>query len=320
MMGAGIAYVCALAGWEVVLKDVTADAAAKGRAYSEGLVAKGVQRGRTTPEKGAALLDRITPTADYDALAGCDLVIEAVFESAALKKEVFAEVAKVVAPDALLCSNTSTLPITSLAEGVDRPGDFVGLHFFSPVDKMPLIEIIRGRATSDATLARAFDVAVGLRKTPIVVNDSRGFFTSRVISTFLNEGVAMIAEGIDPQTIEQASSQAGYPAPVLQLMDELTLTLPRKIRDEARAAAGDAYVPHPAETVLDRLVDEFGRTGRSGGAGFYEYDETAAAPGSGPGCARSSARRTTTSTCASWPSACWSSRRSRRSAAWTRAC
>ena len=199
-------------------------------------------------------------------------MIEAVVESPAVKKEVFAEAAKVVAPDALLCSNTSTLPITSLAEGVDRPGDFIGLHFFSPVDRMPLIEIIRGRATSDATLARAFDVAVGLRKTPIVVNDSRGFFTSRVISTFLNEGVAMLAEGIDPQTIEQASAQAGYPAPVLQLMDELTLTLPRKIRDEARAAAGAAYVPHPAEAVLDRLVEEFDRKGRSAGAGFYEYE------------------------------------------------
>ena len=181
-----------------------------------------MQRGRTTPDAGAALLARITPTADYADLAGCDLVIEAVFESAALKQEVFAEVAKVVEPDALLCSNTSTLPITALAEGVDRPGDFVGLHFFSPVDKMPLVEIIRGEQTSDAALAKAFDVAVGLRKTPIVVNDSRGFFTSRVIGTFLNEGVAMLAEGIDPQTIEQAGAQAGYPAPVLQLMDELT--------------------------------------------------------------------------------------------------
>jgi 3-hydroxyacyl-CoA dehydrogenase/enoyl-CoA hydratase/3-hydroxybutyryl-CoA epimerase len=272
MMGAGIAYSCALAGWEVVLKDVDRDAAAKGKAYSEGLVAKGVQRGKTTPEKGAALLDRITPTDDYAALAGCDLVIEAVFESVSLKKEVYAEVTKVVAADALLCSNTSTLPITSLAEGVDRPADFIGLHFFSPVDKMPLIEIIRGRGTSDATLARAFDVAVGLRKTPIVVNDSRGFFTSRVISTFLNEGVAMLAEGIDPQTVEQAAAQAGYPAPVLQLMDELTLTLPLKIRDEARTAAGDAYVPHPAEAVLDRLVEEFGRKGRSSGSGFYDYE------------------------------------------------
>ena len=273
MMGAGIAYSCALSGWEVVLKDVSVEAATKGKAYSEGLVAKGVQRGRTTQEKGEALLGRITPTDDYADLAGCDLVIEAVFESPALKKEVFAEVAKVVEPDALLCSNTSTLPITLLAEGVDRPDDFIGLHFFSPVDKMPLIEIIRGERTSDATLARAFDVAVGLRKTPIVVNDSRGFFTSRVISTFLNEGVAMLAEGIDPQTIEQASSQAGYPAPVLQLMDELTLTLPLKIRNEARTAAGDGYVPHPAEAVLDRLVEEFDRKGRSSGAGFYEYEK-----------------------------------------------
>jgi 3-hydroxyacyl-CoA dehydrogenase / enoyl-CoA hydratase / 3-hydroxybutyryl-CoA epimerase len=272
MMGAGIAYACARVGWPVVLKDVTPEAAAKGKAYSEGLVTKAAQRGRSTPEEGAALLDRITPTADYADLAGCDLVIEAVFESAALKKEVFADAVAVVAPGALLCSNTSTLPITALAGGVDRPADFVGLHFFSPVDKMPLIEIIRGRETSDATLARAFDVATGLRKTPIVVNDSRGFFTSRVISTFLNEGVAMLAEGIDPQTIEQASAQAGYPAPVLQLWDELTLTLPIKIRNEARAAAGDAYVPHPAEAVLDRMVEEFDRKGRSSGAGFYEYE------------------------------------------------
>ena len=272
MMGAGIAYACALVGWEVVLKDVSAEAAATGKGYSEKLVAKGVERGRTTQEKGAALLGRITPTGDYADLAGCDLVIEAVFESATLKKEVFAEVVKAVAPDALLCSNTSTLPITELAEGVERPDDFAGLHFFSPVDKMPLIEIIRGARTSDATLAKAFDVAVGLRKTPIVVNDCRGFFTSRVITTFLNEGVAMLAEGIDPQTIEQASSRAGYPAPVLQLLDELTLTLARKIRDEARAAAGPEYVPHPAEPVLDRMVEEFDRGGRSTGGGFYTYE------------------------------------------------
>ena len=166
MMGAGIAYVCALAGWEVVLKDVSPEAAEKGKAYSESLVAKGVQRGRTTPEKGEALLERITPTDDYDDLAGCDLVIEAVFESATLKQEVFAEVMKVVEPDALLCSNTSTLPITELAEGVDRPDDFIGLHFFSPVDKMPLVEIIRGERTSDAALAKAFDVAVGHAQDP----------------------------------------------------------------------------------------------------------------------------------------------------------
>ncbi len=274
MMGAGIAYTCALSGWEVVLKDVTQAAATQGKAYSEALVAKGVKRGKTTQEKGDALLARITATDDYADLAGCDLVIEAVFESVALKQEVFREAAKVIEPNALLCSNTSTLPITELATGVDRPADFVGLHFFSPVDKMPLVEIIRGEQTSDATLAKAFDVTIGMKKTPIVVNDSRGFFTSRVIGTFLNEGVAMIAEGIDPQTVEQASAQAGYPAPVLQLMDELTLTLPRKIRQETRAAfeaAGGTWEAHPSEAVIDRLVEEFARLGKSTGAGFYDY-------------------------------------------------
>ena len=274
MMGAGIAYQCALSGWEVVLKDVSLEAAEKGKGYSESLVAKGVKRGKTTVEKGEALLERITPTADYNDLAGCDLIIEAVFESVALKQEVFREAMKVVEPDALLCSNTSTLPITELAAGLDREGDFIGLHFFSPVDKMPLVEIIRGERTSDATLAKAFDVTVGMKKTPIVVNDSRGFFTSRVIGTFVGEGIAMLAEGIDPQTIEQASSQAGYPAPVLQLMDELTLTLPQKIRKEARAAveaAGGTWTVAPSETIIDRMVDEFGRKGKSTGAGFYEY-------------------------------------------------
>ena len=273
MMGAGIAYVCALAGWEVVLKDVSLEAAEKGKGYSEGLVAKGVKRGKVTLEKGEALLQRITPTDDYNDLAGADVIIEAVFESVQLKQEVFREAMKVVEPDALLCSNTSTLPITELAAGLDRQGDFVGLHFFSPVDKMPLVEIIRGERTSDAALAKAFDLTLGIKKTPIVVNDSRGFFTSRVIGTFINEGIAMVAEGIDPQTVEQASSQAGYPAPVLQLMDELTLTLPQKIRKESRAAveaAGGTWVEHPSEAVVDKLV-ELGRTGRTGGAGFYEY-------------------------------------------------
>jgi 3-hydroxyacyl-CoA dehydrogenase/enoyl-CoA hydratase/3-hydroxybutyryl-CoA epimerase len=268
MMGAGIAYVCALSGWEVVLKDVSLEAAEKGKTYSESLVAKAVKRGRTTLAKGEALLERIAPTADYNDLAGCDVVIEAVFESIALKQEVFREAMKVIEPDALLCSNTSTLPISELASGIDRPSEFVGLHFFSPVDRMPLIEIIRGERTSDATLAKAFDVAQGLKKTPIVVNDRRGFFTSRVIGTFIREGVAMVAEGIDPQTVEQASSQAGYPAPVLQLLDELTLTLPQKIRKETRAAG--TWTPHSSEAVIDRLV-EAGRTGKSGGAGFYDY-------------------------------------------------
>ncbi|MER7536779.1 3-hydroxyacyl-CoA dehydrogenase NAD-binding domain-containing protein [Streptomyces sp. NPDC097704] len=276
MMGAGIAYSCARAGIEVVLKDVSAESAAKGKAYSEKLCAKAVSRGRTTQEKADALLARITPTAEAADLAGCDAVIEAVFEDTALKHKVFQEIQHVVAPDALLCSNTSTLPISVLAEGVERQTDFIGLHFFSPVDKMPLVEIIKGERTGDEALARAFDLVRQINKTPIVVNDSRGFFTSRVIGHFINEGVAMVGEGIEPASVEQAAAQAGYPAKVLSLMDELTLTLPRKIRNETKKAieeAGGTWVTHPGEAVIDRMVDEFGRPGRSGGAGFYEYGE-----------------------------------------------
>ncbi|WNZ07307.1 3-hydroxyacyl-CoA dehydrogenase NAD-binding domain-containing protein [Streptomyces sp. 11x1] len=274
MMGAGIAYSCARAGIEVVLKDVTPEAAAKGKGYSEKLCAKAVAKGRTTQEKADALLALITPTADPADLAGCDAVIEAVFENTELKHKVFQEIEGIVAPDALLCSNTSTLPITELAEGVVRRSDFIGLHFFSPVDKMPLVEIIKGEQTGDEALARAFDLVRQIKKTPIVVNDSRGFFTSRVIGHFIDEGVAMVGEGIEPASVEQAAAQAGYPAKVLSLMDELTLTLPRKIRAESRRAveeAGGTWTVHPAEAVIDRMVDEFGRPGRSGGAGFYDY-------------------------------------------------
>jgi 3-hydroxyacyl-CoA dehydrogenase/enoyl-CoA hydratase/3-hydroxybutyryl-CoA epimerase len=276
MMGAGIAYACARAGIDVVLKDVSLEAALKGKGYSEKLCAKAVAKGRTTQEKADALLARITPTAEAADLAGCDAVIEAVFEDTSLKHKVFQEIEHVVAPDALLCSNTSTLPITALAEGVERQGDFIGLHFFSPVDKMPLVEIIKGERTGDEALARAFDLVRQINKTPIVVNDSRGFFTSRVIGHFINEGVAMVGEGIEPASVEQAAAQAGYPAKVLSLMDELTLTLPRRIRQETKRAveeAGGTWTAHPAEAVIDRMVDEFQRPGRSGGAGFYEYGE-----------------------------------------------
>ncbi|MFI9250150.1 3-hydroxyacyl-CoA dehydrogenase NAD-binding domain-containing protein [Streptomyces sp. NPDC053069] len=286
MMGAGIAYSCARAGIEVLLKDVSLEAAVKGRGYSEQLCAKAVAKGRTSQEKADALLARITPTADASDLAGCDAVIEAVFEDTALKHKVFQEIESVVAPDALLCSNTSTLPITALAEGVQRQADFIGLHFFSPVDKMPLVEIIKGARTGDEALARAFDLVRQINKTPIVVNDSRGFFTSRVIGHFINEGVAMVGEGIEPASVEQAAAQAGYPAKVLSLMDELTLTLPRKIRNETRRAveeAGGTWTAHPAEAVIDRMVDEFGRTGRSGGAGFYDYTEDGKRAGLWPG-------------------------------------
>jgi 3-hydroxyacyl-CoA dehydrogenase/enoyl-CoA hydratase/3-hydroxybutyryl-CoA epimerase len=271
MMGAAIAYVCAKAGIEVVLKDVSLEAAERGKAYSQRLVEKGVSRGKTTQEKGDALLALITPSVDPAAAAGADLVIEAVFEDPGVKAAVMKEIEPVLAPDALLGSNTSTLPITSLAENVSRPADFIGLHFFSPVDKMPLLEIIKGEKTSDAALYRALDLAKQIGKTPIVVNDSRGFFTSRVIGTFINEGISMLAEGIPAPTIEQASGQAGYPAPVLQLSDELNLKLMQRIRNASRDAAGDAWVPHPAEAVIDRMVDEFNRPAKVEGAGFYEY-------------------------------------------------
>ncbi len=274
MMGAAIAYVSAKAGIEVVLKDVSLEAAEKGKQYSVGLVEKAVKRGRSSQEDADALLARIHPTDKAEDADGCDLVIEAVFEDPRVKQQVFGEIEPHLAPDALLGSNTSTLPITGLAENVSRPEDFIGLHFFSPVDKMPLLEIIKGEKTSEQTLYRALDVAKQIKKTPIVVNDSRGFFTSRVIGTFVNEGIAMLLEGVPAPSIEQASSQAGYPAPVLQLTDELNMKLMRKIRDATRNAvleAGGEWAGHPAEQVIDRMLDEYDRPGRLEGRGFYEY-------------------------------------------------
>ncbi len=293
MMGAGIAYSCAKAGIEVLLKDVTVEAAERGKAYSAGLLDKAVTRGRSTEAQRDELLARITPTADAADLAGCDAVIEAVFENPELKHKVFQEVQHVVAPDALLCSNTSTLPIGLLAEGVERTADFIGLHFFSPVDKMPLVEIIRGPETGDEALARAFDLVRLIGKTPIVVNDSRGFFTSRVIGQFINEGVAMVGEGVDPVSVEQAAAQAGYPAKVLSLLDELTLTLPRKIRNEGRRAieeSGGSWTAHPADVVMDRCsTSSAARAGSRARASTTT--RTAAAPASGPVCASTSPSR-----------------------------
>ena len=273
MMGAGIAYVSAKAGFDVVLKDVNLEAAQKGKGYSEKLEAKALERGRTTEEKSKALLDRITPTGDAADLKGVDFVIEAVFENQDLKHKVFQEIEDVVEPNAVLGSNTSTLPITGLATGVKRQEDFIGIHFFSPVDKMPLVEIIKGEKTSDEALARVFDYTLAIGKTPIVVNDSRGFFTSRVIGTFVNEALAMLGEGVEPASVEQAGSQAGYPAPPLQLSDELNLELMHKIAVATRKGvedAGGTYEPHPAEAVVEKMI-ELGRSGRLNGAGFYEY-------------------------------------------------
>ncbi|MDT9593069.1 3-hydroxyacyl-CoA dehydrogenase NAD-binding domain-containing protein [Nocardioides zeae] len=276
MMGAGIAYVFAKSGAQVVLKDVSTEAAERGKAYSAKLLDKAISRGRETEEGKAAFLDRIHATGDPADFAGVDVVVEAVFEDPSLKHKVFAEIAEHVNPDALLCSNTSTLPITELASGVDRPADFIGLHFFSPVDKMPLVEIIRGKDTDDAALAKAYDLVQQIKKTPIVVNDSRGFYTSRVIGFMVNEGLQLLAEGVHPQTLERAATQAGYPVGTLQLSDELNLELMKKIAKATADAAerdGLAYEPHPGLAVVDRMV-ELGRSGKLKGAGFYEYDES----------------------------------------------
>ncbi len=273
MMGAGIAYVSAKAGFDVVLKDVTIEAANKGKNYSEKLEAKALERGRTTEEKSKALLGRITPTADPGDFKGVDFVVEAVFENQELKHKVFQEIEDIVEPNAILGSNTSTMPITGLAAGVKRQEDFIGIHFFSPVDKMPLVEIIKGEKTSDEALARVFDYTLAIGKTPIVVNDSRGFYTSRVIGTFINEALAMLGEGVEPASIEHAGSQAGYPAPPLQLSDELNMELMHKIAVATRKGvedAGGVHVPHPAEAVVEKMID-IGRPSRLSGAGFYEY-------------------------------------------------
>jgi 3-hydroxyacyl-CoA dehydrogenase/enoyl-CoA hydratase/3-hydroxybutyryl-CoA epimerase len=273
MMGAGIAYSCARAGMEVVLKDVGQEAAEKGKAYSDKILSKAVERGKMDVAKKAEILDRITASTEPDDLKGCDLVIEAVFEDPKLKSQVFAEIQDVVNPDALLCSNTSTLPITELAEGVNRPDDFIGLHFFSPVDKMPLVEIIRGARTTDETVAKALDVVMQIRKTPIVVNDSRGFYTSRVIGTMVMEGLAMLSEGVHPMSVERAATQAGYPVGTLQLSDELNMELMAKIQKATADAAGEGYQPHPGEAVVQRML-EAERPGRARGQGFYDYDES----------------------------------------------
>lgn len=275
MMGAGIAYVSAKAGIEVVLLDTTAEAAERGKGYSRELLDKAVKKGRSTPEKRDALLARITATADYAALAGCDLVIEAVFEDRAVKAEVTQKAERQIGADAVFASNTSTLPITGLAQASRRPANFIGLHFFSPVDKMPLVEIIVGAQTDAATLARGFDYVLQIGKTPIVVNDSRGFYTSRVFGTYVMEGLAMLKEGVHPRSIEVAGLQAGMPMPPLALQDEVSLSLSLHVAEQTKkdlAAEGKAYVEHPGMAVVRQLC-EIGRVGKKAGKGFYDWGD-----------------------------------------------
>ncbi len=275
MMGAGIAYVSAKAGMEVVLKDVSLEAAEKGKAYSANILAKQLERGRTTQEKVDEFLGRIKATDNYDDLEGVDIVVEAVFENQELKHSVFAELESKVLPDALLGSNTSTLPITGLAEGVSRPDDFIGIHFFSPVDKMMLVEIIAGEKTNDKTIAHALDYVQQIKKIPIVVNDSRGFFTSRVIGQFIDEGQRMLAEGVNPVAIDRAATMAGFPTGVLQISDELNMRLMKKIADsfkEGVEAEGGTYVPTPGTLVVEKML-ELDRAGKLEGKGFYDYED-----------------------------------------------
>jgi len=273
MMGSGIAYVSAVAGIEVVLKDATLEKAAFGKSYSEKLLTKQVQQGRMTQEAAQAILDRIKPTADAADVAGADLIIEAVFEDRQLKAKVTQESEAVMDPEGVYGSNTSTLPITGLAEASARPEQFIGIHFFSPVDKMPLVEIITGAKTSDKTLAKAFDYVKQIRKTPIVVNDSRGFYTSRVFSTYVLEGIALLGEGQNARFIENSGLQAGMPVGPLALTDEVSLSLMAHIRkqtEEDFAAEGKAAPTHPAYAVTEQLLAK-NRAGKAAGAGFYDY-------------------------------------------------
>ena len=271
MMGAGIAMSTAMAGIEVVLLDTSVDAAQKGKAYAAKQWGKQVAKGRMTPAAMEALLALIHPTASCADLAGCELVIEAVFENREIKADVTKKAEAVIGAGAIFASNTSTLPITGLAKASVRPANFIGLHFFSPAEKMPLVEIIVGKATSDATLARSMDYVRAIGKTPIVVNDSRGFYTSRVFGTYVSEGMALLEEGAPPALIDKAGLIAGMPVGPLALADEVSIELVHKIARQTRADLGSAYVERAAERVAARMVADLGRLGRKSGAGFYDY-------------------------------------------------
>ncbi|MFA7602810.1 MAG: 3-hydroxyacyl-CoA dehydrogenase NAD-binding domain-containing protein [Novosphingobium sp.] len=273
MMGAGIAFVQAAAGIETVLLDVSEDAATKGKAHSEKVVEKAVARGQMTREAGDALLARITASADYSLIEGADLVVEAVFENRELKAEVTKKAEALLKPGAVLASNTSTLPITGLAEASVRPDSFIGLHFFSPVDRMDLVEVICGQKTSPETLAKGLDYIDRIRKTPIVVNDARGFYTSRCFGTYSAEGMEMFAEGIAPAIIDNVGRMTGMPRGPLELVDDVAIDLVYKVRKQTREDLGDAYKPEARDAIVTRMVEDFGRFGRKNGKGFYDYPE-----------------------------------------------
>lgn len=271
MMGAGIAYVSAQAGIEVMLIDATLEAAEKGKAYSTALLDKAIQRRKSTEEKKAEVLGRITASTDYATLAGCDLIVEAVFEDMGVKAAVTAKAEAVIPATAIFATNTSTLPISELAKASARAGQFIGIHFFSPVDKMNLVEIIKGKQTGDVAVAKALDFVRQIRKTPIVVNDARFFYANRCIIPYINEGIRMLAEGVNPTLIENAAKLVGMPLGPLQLVDETSIDLGVKIAKATRAAMGDAYPDGAVDDVLFWMADA-GRMGKKANAGFYAYD------------------------------------------------
>jgi len=272
MMGAGIAYVSANAGIEVVLIDATQEAADKGKAYSTGILDKGIKRKSVTEDKKAEVLGRINATTDYAALEGCDLIIEAVFEDIGVKAEVTKKAEAVIPADAIYASNTSTLPISELAKASARPEQFIGIHFFSPVDKMLLVEIIKGEQTGERAVAKSLDYVRQIRKTPIVVNDARFFYANRCIIPYINEGMRLVKEGTAPALVDNAARLLGFPVGPLQLVDETSLDLGAKIAKATKAAMGNAYPDEAVDEVVFWMVDE-GRLGRKSNAGFFDYDE-----------------------------------------------
>ncbi len=272
-MGAGIAYVTAKAGIDVILLDRDMAAAEKGKAHSDELMTKAVKRGKATAEDKDRLLARITPTTDYTDLEPCDLIIEAVFEDRDIKKTVTEATEAVIKPRAVYASNTSTLPISSLAEASKRPKNFIGIHFFSPVDKMMLVEVIMGKKTGDKALAMALDYIRAIKKTPIVVNDSRGFYTSRVVMTYIREGLMMLGDGVPAAMIENLGRMAGMPVGPLSLADEVALDLAWKIVAATRKDMGDKYVAGPLDNILEEMVIKRERFGRKNAKGFYDYPQ-----------------------------------------------
>ena len=272
MMGSGIALVSAQAGMEVVLVDRDQAAADKGKAYSEAYLDKGIKRGKVTAEKKEAMLNQITATPDLEHLKGCDLIIEAVFEDPKVKAEMTQKVEAVIPEDCIFASNTSTLPITGLAKASSRPEQFIGIHFFSPVEKMFLVEIIKGKQTGPRAVAKALDYVRQIRKTPIVVNDARFFYCNRCIIPYVNEGARMITEGVAPALVDNAARQLGFPVGPIQLTDETSIDLGAKIARATKEAMGNAY-PASAADDLIFWMEDLGRLGRKTKAGFFDYDE-----------------------------------------------